>query len=99
VSKPSFRIGLLLDRVRAVTKQRGKKTELAQILEVPIQRVSEWLNETHLPSGETVLQLLEWVTAEEAKQKTPASVDTTRKGEQTRKGNDEKSKTGPPRKR
>jgi hypothetical protein len=68
--------------LKRATQPRGKKTELAQFLEtrlrrpVPLPRVSEWLSGSVEPSGSVTLVLLEWVTAEEAKQKSPGSALT-----------------------
>lgn len=73
------------------------KTRLALYLGVPKQRITNWLNGNRYPNGESVLRLLEWVTAEEAKQRTLAGVSRTHKGEQTRKrkSENENLKSGP----
>jgi transcriptional regulator with XRE-family HTH domain len=63
----------LLEDVRRLTEPVGMKAQLAEWLtkrnrrEVPQARVSEWLSGKHDPSGETTLQLLDWV--EEMKRK------------------------------
>lgn len=67
-----------------MTLKSGSKGALAKWLKVPPPRVSEWLNGVYQPSAETTLRLLEWVTAQEAKQKTLGSVHSTAKGKQTR---------------
>lgn len=87
----------LIERLNAVTQVRGKKSELAQFLEVPAARVSEWLAKRKEPGGETTLQLLAWVEAEEAKQKSPSGTSHTT-GAQTRKrkSSDEKPDSSPP---
>jgi DNA-binding transcriptional regulator YiaG len=92
------RLPALIDRLRKVTKGHGKKSALARTLGVPPQRVREWLAEEVAPGGETTLRLLEWVTAEEAKQNTLAGASNTHKGEQTRqrKSNHENLKSSPP---
>jgi hypothetical protein len=61
-------------RLRTATQGKGKKTELAKFLGVKPPRISEWLSDRE-PGGETTLRLLQWVEREEAKQKSPASVD------------------------
>lgn len=83
----------------AVGRSGAKGVELAQVFGVSKAAFSQWLTGKTSPTADTTLQLLEWVSAEEAKQITPASAINTREGKQTRKGNDEKSKTGPSRKR
>ena len=71
------KLATLLARLNRATRQRGKKTELADFLGVPHTRVSEWLSGRREPGGETTLRLLAWVTAEEAKQKeSPGSART-----------------------
>jgi hypothetical protein len=59
----------LLARVNRAASVRGKKTELANFLGVPLARVSQWLSLSRAPDGEVTLEMLEWVRAEEAKQK------------------------------
>ncbi|MEO5804109.1 MAG: hypothetical protein ABIR24_11330, partial [Verrucomicrobiota bacterium] len=58
----------LFSRVQHVTHQRGKKTALANFLGVLPQQLNNWISEINEPGGEVTLQLLEWVTAEEAQQ-------------------------------
>lgn len=65
-------MGKLIKRLRRLTDERGRKTELASWLGVPRQSVHDWLSERVSPSGETTLRLLEWVAAEEAKFQTEA---------------------------
>lgn len=72
------KLQVLLARIRNATQQRGKKTQLAKFLGVRKSRLSEWLAGTYEPGAETALNLLEWVTAEEAKIKSaPSGVSTT----------------------
>jgi hypothetical protein len=59
----------LLDRVKRAATAHGKKTELARVLAVSPQRVTNWLSLDRAPNGEVTLQMLRWVEAEEAKQK------------------------------
>jgi transcriptional regulator with XRE-family HTH domain len=60
----------LIDRVRAATRPKGMKADLAKSLNVPAPRVSEWLRPTDpvIPSGETTLRLLQWVERQERQQ-------------------------------
>lgn len=55
----------LLDKIRKLTEPTGMKAKLATALKVPPARVSEWLSGKHDPSGETTLQLLQWVQQQE----------------------------------
>jgi transcriptional regulator with XRE-family HTH domain len=67
----------LLADLNRLTKESGKKTELAEFLGAPLASVSRWLSGEREPGGETTLRLLEWVQAEEAKQpKGPARATT-----------------------
>lgn len=94
----SSRFARLRKRLKAATSKRGKQTQLARFLKVPPSRVNEWLAGTYEPGAEIALRMLEWVTAEEAKQKTPASACNTGKGHQTRsrQSTHENLKSGPP---
>jgi hypothetical protein len=68
----------LLARVNRATAIRGKKKDLAKFLGVGATRVSNWLSQDRAPNGEVTLLMLEWVTAEEAKQKSgPGSATNT----------------------
>ncbi len=64
----------LLGRLNKATSQRGKKSELAKHMGVPLPNVSQWLSGDRAPGGETTLRLLAWVQAQEAKQKDPGRV-------------------------
>jgi hypothetical protein len=87
----------LLERLRLATAKRGRKTELAAWLGVPRQSVNHWLSARKEPSGETTLRLLNWVTAEEAKTKNPASVASPAgPTAQTNESNEKKPKSEPP---
>jgi len=59
----------LLERLNAAVSERGKRSELAAFLNVPLAGVSQWLSGKREPGGERTLQLLAWVQAEEAKTK------------------------------
>jgi transcriptional regulator with XRE-family HTH domain len=87
----------LLNRLKSATKERGKKTSLANYLGLPLASVSQWLSGDREPGGETTLRLLEWVTAEEAQQnKNPGSA-STQPGRKTRstQSSYEKRKSSP----
>jgi len=51
----------LIARLKKATQERGKKTQLAKFLGVPLPKVSEWLAGKYDPSGETALQMLRWL--------------------------------------
>ena len=87
----------LKDRIEKLTQRRGSKGELARTLGIGAAQLSQWLNTERKPGADFTLQLLAWVQAEEAKQKSPASAETPA-GQQTRsKHNDyEASKSSPP---
>ena len=57
----------LLARLNKVTSARGAKSELAKYMGVPPPNVSQWLSGEREPSGETTLQLLNWVERQERK--------------------------------
>jgi hypothetical protein len=88
------KLSALMQRVKRATVQPGKKTQLSLFLEVPLRRVSEWLSGVRNPSGETTLQLLEWVAAEEAQQnKSPGSATNTARAKARPKVNRENKPT------
>jgi len=66
----------LLQDLNRLTKEPGKKTELADYLGAPLASVSRWLSGDREPGGETTLRMLEWVQAEEAKPKSPGGGTT-----------------------
>jgi len=98
VTQPD-RLQLLLNAVRRLTEPFGKKAALARELGVTRQHVNAWLVGIHEPSGRIALELAEWVRLEDENQKKTRPARQRRPGKQTRKGNSEKSKTGPPRRR
>lgn len=55
----------LLERLKKITQERGKKTALAKFLGVKLSRVSQWLSGEYEPGGETTLQMLQWVEQQE----------------------------------
>ncbi len=62
-------------RLKHLTQQRGKKTELARWLPAPLESVSRWLAGTIEPSGRIALRLLDWAEQQErlTKQSAPAA--------------------------
>ncbi len=59
----------LINRLLVATQARGKKSELARFLGLPLASVSQWLSGKRSPSGETTLKLLEWVERRERETK------------------------------
>jgi transcriptional regulator with XRE-family HTH domain len=97
VSNVKSPLKVLLERVARATAQRGKQAALAACLNVSPSRVSEWVRGVKEPGGEYTLRLLEWVSAEEAKQQNaPGGVISTT-GDLTRSTDHshEKSQTRP----
>ena len=74
--KPPSKLDDLIARLLKATEARGKRTELARDLKVPLPRLSEWLNKASAPGGETTLRLLAWVQKQE-KKNTKAADDAT----------------------
>lgn len=60
---------VLLERIRNVTQRSGSKVALAAALGVTKSAVSQWLAGRAQPSAEKTLRMLNWVAAEEAKNK------------------------------
>ncbi|MFO1461672.1 MAG: helix-turn-helix transcriptional regulator [Verrucomicrobiota bacterium] len=84
----------LLQRLKHAAASRGKKTELAAFLGVPLARVSQWLSGDREPGGATTLRLLEWVQAEEAKTLNGASTPSRAKT-RSKKSSNEKLESNP----
>jgi transcriptional regulator with XRE-family HTH domain len=59
------RLPELLERLKRATQERGKKTDLAKFLSVPLPRISSWLAGEFAPGGEITLQMLQWVEHQE----------------------------------
>lgn len=91
-------LGQLLERVRVLTDpetHRGKRSELAEHLEVSPSQVTGWLDGKIKPNGDVTLRMLGWADAEEAKQKSPGSaINTTRAAAQRRSSSNEKPTSG-----
>lgn len=75
----------LLKRIRAATKRRGSRAELATMIGVLPPTLSDWLRGRYEPGGEITLQLQKWVIAAESKQKTDPARADTRTGKMTQK--------------
>ncbi len=89
---------MLLDRVERLCEN---KAELARELLVTPHHVHNWLKaRRYEPGGEVTLHLLEWATAEEAKQNKAAGDATNITSDKARitKSSYEKSKADPPHK-
>jgi transcriptional regulator with XRE-family HTH domain len=78
-------LGNLLADLNRLTKESGKKTELAEFLSAPRTSVSRWLSGEREPGGKTTLRLLHWVEQQERKSKTLDSTTNTAKGKVTRR--------------
>jgi transcriptional regulator with XRE-family HTH domain len=89
---------MLIERLKNVTRVRGKKAELAEFLGVPSVSVSRWLSGDVEPGGEFTLRLLEWVQAAEATNKSGPGGVTSTTGARTRsrQSKHEKPKSNPP---
>ena len=94
-SRPQSRYAKLLARVKAATAEIGMKSALAEYLNVPPQRVSEWLSGKYEPGAEVALQMLEWVQAREVENKTPGNVRSTARSKQTRSRKSRETKPKP----
>jgi hypothetical protein len=90
----------LLVRVNRAASIRGKKTELARFLGMPLACVSAWLSLKRAPDGEKTLLMQRWVLAEEAQQNKNRGSASTPPRRRTRSTRNiyETQKTGPPRK-
>jgi transcriptional regulator with XRE-family HTH domain len=89
----------LIRRLANLTSTRGRKVALAREYGVSRQAVDNWLSGKSKPKSETLLRLLEWVQAEEAKQKSSAGADTPAEPKTTRtrkQSNEAKSESNPP---
>jgi hypothetical protein len=86
----------LLARVRAATKIRGKRAELARFLRVPRQQVNTWLAGISSPGGKVALLMLQWVGRSEGKTKSRGGALTPPRRKTRNKTYDSKI-TGPKR--
>lgn len=79
-------------RLKTATRKYGARAALARTFKVTPQAVAEWLSGASAPTAETTLRLLEWVTAEEAKQKRSAAAShaATARSTRVRKSKHEK---------
>jgi DNA-binding transcriptional regulator YiaG len=56
---------ILLERLKTAAEKSGKKSKLAEFLDVPLASVSRWLSGEREPGGEITLKLLRWVEQQE----------------------------------
>ena len=99
VKRPTPRLDRLFFRIRRLTKERGAKASLADVLGVVPQRLHEWLSGSVEPGGETTLHLLEWVAAVEASTKRNPARAETRTGRKTRSAKVDENKSKSDRKK
>jgi transcriptional regulator with XRE-family HTH domain len=77
VSNANDPLAKLIERLRKlVSRTRGTSAALARLLGVTRQAISNWLSGDSFPSAVMALRLLEWVDAEEVKQKRSGSAVT-----------------------
>lgn len=69
--------------LRAATRRYGAQAELARKVGVTPQAVAEWLSDASAPTADNALQILYWVTEDEAKQKQGAGSAVTRPARKT----------------
>jgi transcriptional regulator with XRE-family HTH domain len=93
----SLRWPKLRERVASLTDVWGARSQLAAFLGKSKQVVNGWLSGATAPDADTTLRLLEWVTAEEAKLKSPGSVSAPpeRVAPKAKKPHEEASKSEP----
>jgi transcriptional regulator with XRE-family HTH domain len=73
--KPKIRtLSELLKILRALTKKRGAKADLARCCNVTRQAVNQWLSENSKPSADAMLLLLNWVEVQQHKNKNALAV-------------------------
>lgn len=90
----------LLKRIKRASMERGKKTDLAKWLKASRQQVNTWLSaKGKKPGGEVTLLMLEWVEAEEDKQKGNRADAQTPARHKTRKAQSRHEKTNRVRKK
>lgn len=61
VTKKPRTLQWLIRELKRLTEPSGMKAKLAEYLKVPPARVSEWLSEKYIPSGDMTLRMLNWV--------------------------------------
>lgn len=66
----------LRKRLVRATDDSGKKSEAAKFIGVNQSNLTRWINDEREPGAQAAFRILEWVTAEEAKTKSPGSADT-----------------------
>lgn len=98
MTRPPQKLAELIKRVKQAALPHGKHAALARYLGEPPQRVNDWLSGGRNPGGEVTLLMLEWVTAEEAKQQKSPGRALTHPERQTRitDHSNEKDNPSPP---
>jgi transcriptional regulator with XRE-family HTH domain len=88
----------LRKRLCKLKLERGTKLSLSKDFGVSPSVVSQWFKGVTIPTAENTLRLLEWVTAEEAKQQKSPGRARTHPERKTRKTHqqDEKENPSPP---
>lgn len=77
----------LRKRLVKATDGSGKKSEAAKFVGVNQSNLTRWINDEREPGAQAAFRILEWVTAEEAKTKSPGT-GATESGQMTPKGKD-----------
>lgn len=85
----------LKQRLEALTSGRGSQVELAKAIGISRQSVHQYLSGASAPSAEITLRLLEWVVAEEQKQKSPEGAATPSEPKTRKRNINEKPNSGP----
>lgn len=82
-------------RLKNATAERGKKAAAADFAGVDRSNMNRWLDDDQQPGAEATFRLLEWVTAEEAKQKNSGTGATAPESKtQPKDTNESKLKSG-----
>ena len=82
-------------RLKSATEPRGKRAELARAIGSSQSNLNGWLDEDREPGAEATFRLLEWVTAEEAKQQSSEGASTPAEPKtQPKDTNESKLKSG-----
>jgi hypothetical protein len=89
----------LLADLNRLTREQGKKTELAEFLGAPLASVSRWLAGEREPGGKTTLQMLRWVGQQERQQESPGRADTRPEPKTQVRKSDHEKQTQVPKKR
>lgn len=83
----------LRSRLKACLEGHGSQSDLARVLGVSRQAVSEWVSGASAPEAGTILRLLWWVQAEEARKSMGSAGARTPAEPETRPGNQDEQET------